>query len=188
MKRTALAIALVSAAVSVAAQNDLKVDAELARIKTDTALVIPSQAVDEHPVWSPDGRYLAANVEGVWYQVDLATIRLEDATWRNGQAIGVTTGKVALVAVAEDAVSRWIASSTVYPRKLVAAAGTFELKEKGMSTVLVLTGKGGRPEQRWQSDMENCHSIVPSPDGKHIAFICEMNGVVLMQWPSAGGA
>jgi Tol biopolymer transport system component len=186
MKRLGLAIALLSGALLLSAQDDLKVDAELVRIKSDTALLIPSQAVDEHPVWSPDGRYLAANVEGAWYRVDLATVRLDEAAWRNGQPIGVAAEKAALEAVSEDSVSGWIASAKVYPRKFVGATGTLELKEKDMSTMLVITRKGRRAEQRWQSNMENCHSIVPSPDGKHIAFICEMNGVVLMRWPSAG--
>src|SRR5258708_8292037 len=49
-----------------------------------------------------------------------------------------------------------------------------------MSSWLVVTAKGARPETRWTSGLENCHSLFISPDEKHVAFIAELNGTVVM--------
>jgi hypothetical protein len=43
---------------------------EMQSLDVHTALLIPSQAVDESPVWSPDSRYLGANIQGKWFKLD----------------------------------------------------------------------------------------------------------------------
>ncbi|HZS96987.1 MAG TPA: hypothetical protein VFA40_09405 [Terriglobales bacterium] len=60
---------------------------EMARLRIHTALLIPSQAVDESPVWSPDSRYLGANIQGQWFKLDTSKVRLQEATWHR-QKIG----------------------------------------------------------------------------------------------------
>jgi hypothetical protein len=61
------------------------------RLHTNTALILPSDAVDEHPLWSPSRDYIAVNVMGKWYKVDLLQISLKVSSWRGKQRIGVIT-------------------------------------------------------------------------------------------------
>ena len=49
----------------------------MARMGLRDALVVQSQAVDEHPVWSPSGKQLAVNIEGQWLQIDLDSVALK---------------------------------------------------------------------------------------------------------------
>lgn len=59
------------------------------RLGVRSALVIASQAIDEHPVWSPKGDALAVNVDGRWVELKLSPVTLEAATWRDNKPIGL---------------------------------------------------------------------------------------------------
>jgi len=106
---------------------------ELSRLHLDTALIMPSQGVDEFPLWSPDGRYLAANIESKWFKVDLNHILLKEGSWRGNHKIGVIDSKSSLSDATEEEVKKWSASSKVSPRKLKTAGGTMiELRQSGL--------------------------------------------------------
>lgn len=165
-------------------------DAELTRLDTDTALLVPSEAVDEFPVWSPDGSRLAANVMGVWYAVDLNRVALVEATWRGNLLLGVLNSKESVVEAPEAAT--WKAAANAAPRAINVGGGTkIELRQDGMSTAFVIETPGSDPETLWKSDFENCHSLSLSPDERLVAFICELNGVIVYRLSAgdeAGGA
>jgi hypothetical protein len=69
------------------------------------------------------------------------------------------------------------------PREIKTKSGTrIELKETGnMSISLIVTKKGEKAKTIWTSGGENCHSLVVSPDEKYIAYLCEMNGLLVME-------
>jgi Tol biopolymer transport system component len=155
---------------------------ELSRLNSDTALIVPSQGVDEFPLWSPDGRYLAANIEGKWFKIDLNHILLKEGSWRGNHKIGVIDSKSSLSGATEEEVEKWRASSKVSPRKSKTVAGTtIELRQSGLGVSLIITKKAEKSVTLWTTDMENCHSLVLSPDQKFVAFISELNGVVVFQ-------
>src|SRR5690606_38822218 len=78
---------------NVYAQDTTKtLNSELTRLKTETVLIVQSQAIDEYPIWSPKSHFVACNIEGKWYKFRLTNIELADAKWR-GQTIGVLTTK-----------------------------------------------------------------------------------------------
>lgn len=165
-------------------------DAELTRLDTDTVLLVPSEAVDEFPVWSPDGSRLAANVMGVWYTVDLNRVALAEATWRGSLLVGVLNSEESVVEAPEAAA--WKAVANAAPRVINVGNGTqIELRQDGMSTAFVIETPGSAPKTLWKSDLENCHSLSLSPDQRLVAFICELNGVIVYRLSAgdeAGGA
>ena len=58
------------------AQADSPLAAKMTKLSVHTVLLVPSQAVDEFPVWSPDSRFLAVNIEGKWFKLDTAKVEL----------------------------------------------------------------------------------------------------------------
>lgn len=156
-------------------------ETELARLKTETVLIVQSQAIDEYPLWSSKSDYIGCNIMGKWYKVRLTDIHLVEATWRN-QTIGVLTTEDARSEMTDKEVKEFKEVSKFQPREVVTSDGTkIELKMEGFSVSLVVTKKGQDPKILWTSGGENCHSLTVSPDEKYVAYLCEMNGLLLMK-------
>lgn len=113
-------VALVSVSVSaaVSAEGIQHFDVALTALHTDTALVLPSQAVDERALWSPDSRYLAVNVEGEWLKVDLEGGILAAGAWRGGQTLAVITNREAVSPATSDDIAAWQKRTGSSPAKL----------------------------------------------------------------------
>ena len=156
-------------------------DRELRRLGVQTALVLPTSALDESPLWSPDSRYVAGNVAGAWEKVDLEHLRLEPAKWRGGQGIGAVDSKASALEV--GLLEAWRSSAESAARRKVTDAFSIEFRHEGLSTALVLGQRGQAPKTLWRSDLENCDAAVFSPDRKYVAFICETNGLFVMLVP-----
>jgi hypothetical protein len=56
---------------------------------------------------------------------------------------------------------------------------TVELAKEEIGTVFRITKKGSQPVILWRTALENCHSLALSPDDKLVAFICELNGLLV---------
>ena len=155
---------------------------EMDRLHTNTALVLQSSAVDEHPLWSPSGDYLAVNVMGKWYKVNLQRLSLKRGTWRGKQIIGVLASKSSLSRASSREVKQWTRGSRFHERSLTTKAGTrIELRETNAGTSLIIRKRNQKPQKIWTTDLENCHSLVLSSDEEYVAFICEQNGVAVMR-------
>lgn len=156
-------------------------NSEMTRLKTETVLIVQSQAIDEYPLWSPTSDFVACNIEGKWYKFRLTDIELADAKWR-GQTIGVLTTKDAYSELTNKEQSKFEKVSKFNPREVKTKDGTkVELKMEGISVSLVVTKKGEKAKTLWTSGGENCHSLVLSPDEKYVAYLCEMNGLLIMK-------
>jgi hypothetical protein len=154
--------------------------AELRKLGVMSALVVPSQAIDEQPVWSPDGRQLALNIDEKWSAIDIRALKLQAGTWHNGEPVGVVALPPTLVAVPEAEIGAWQENARFDPRRITTAAGTtVELAEEELGTVFRITKKGSKPEVLWRTSLENCHSLAVSPGEKLVAFICELNGLIV---------
>jgi hypothetical protein len=177
--RTLLAALVASFAGAMSAQD---LASAMAALNLRDALVVQSQAVDEHPVWSPSGKQLAVNIEGQWMQVDLDPFTLKPGTWRGGQPIGVADPPAKLTPMQAQTVNTWGKGHRWAPRKIETRGGTVvELRQEELSTVFVITRRGQSPQTLWRSGLENCHSLALAPDEKRVAFICETNGVIVTQ-------
>ena len=150
---------------------------ELATLHAKTALLFPSQAVDEFPVWSPDSRYLAANVQGKWFKLEISTVQLEEAKW-HGKSIGIVKNQK--FAQATDAeIAEWMKGAREQQSVVSKSGITVEFSQRELSTSLVLS-RGKNRKTLWKTGLENCGGLQLSPDGLYVAFICETNGVFAM--------
>lgn len=162
------------------AQVTQGLDSELKRLNVHTALIVPSTAVDEMPIWSPDSKHLGANVMGKWYRINLSQVTLQEAKW-HGAAIGAPGDKVPAEPMTDELAEEWAnANKKLTDMRKVATPGgvTAALNQKGLSTAFTIS-KGKHKRKLWQSAMENCHSLSVSPNEVFVAFICETNGVLV---------
>ena len=153
--------------------------AELGRLGVRSALVFQSQALDEEPVWSPDGSSIAVNLEGSWRRVDLSRIVLAKAEWHGGSPLGFAQSP-SLSPLAGSDLELWKAKGGRDPRRVKTRSGTIvEMKSEDLGTAFVITLKGKAPQVLWKTSLENCHSLALSPDEQFVAFICELNGLAV---------
>lgn len=165
------------------AQEAAGLEAELSRLKVSMALVVPSQAVDDYPVWSPDGRHLAVNIMGTWLRLDLTKVKLKEAQWL-GMRIGAPEGLPKSEKIQAEELETWKRSTKRAPRKLDLESGkTIELRQKAMSTLFLVREPGGKETVLWKTDLENCYEMTAPQGERFIAFICETNGVLITRTP-----
>lgn len=152
---------------------------QLEDLGTETALAFQSQSIDEYPVWSPDSKWIAINVEGRWGKLGLDELSLKKATW-HGAAVARVQKQSSLVPMPQSELSRWQQQSRHDPRALkLPQGGTLELSQNGTSTSFVFTDAAGNKTTLWRSDIENCFELSLSPDEQYVAYVCELNGLVV---------
>ncbi|HVM93913.1 MAG TPA: hypothetical protein VMT67_13915 [Terriglobales bacterium] len=161
------------------AQENKFLESEMARIAVHTALLVPSQSVDEFPVWSADSRFLGVNIEGRWVKLDTRSAHLRQAKWHE-QPIGAIAGKPELEPMSGEEAAEW-GRRGQHGDSEVKGEGGFraEIQRRELSSSLVLS-RGERTTVIWKSDMENCGALSLSPNGSYLAYICELNGVFVM--------
>ena len=171
---------LVFASLLAASDASNGIQKELARLGVDTALVLPSSALDDFPIWSPDSRYVGANVMGAWNKVDLRGITLVPGTWHGSERIGVIEKKATITLLSPSLVDRW--KPQTEPDPTVAENGwiRIEFRQEELRSSLVLTRRGKAPVVKWTTDLEECGAPVLSPDGYLVAFLCLTNGLFVM--------
>lgn len=152
---------------------------ELSRLGVATALVLPSSAIDEFPIWSPDSRYVAADVMGTWKKVDLRTIALVSGKWHD-QPIGVADRKAPITELDPETAKRWRPSTEPSPDVAEVRGVRIEFRRSELRTSLVVVRRGRKPEVIWTSSLETCGAPAIAPDGTLVAFICETNGLLVM--------
>ena len=147
-------------------------------LKVDTALVIHSEDIDEYPVWSPDSGSVAAKVGEQWKVVHLDDLRLVLGTW-HGSPVGIPKDSE-LSPLAQNELERWQAQSAHSERALQVPTGEcIRFAHKGLATSLEVTDAKGETRALWRTDLENCGAISLSPDHKYLAYICELNGLMV---------
>jgi Tol biopolymer transport system component len=172
--------ALLAAVFFGSAADQDSLASQMSRLGVRDAVVLPSSAVDEQPVWSPDGKYLAANVYEKWIRIEIDRLALELADWRGKQPVGIARARGGDSPIEEAIVRSWERGARFDPRKVVTRSGTrIELRHEDLGTQFIVTRKGSKPETRWTTALENCHSLALSPDDRYVAFVCEENGVVV---------
>jgi hypothetical protein len=145
----------------------------------NSALIVPTQAVDYYPVWSKDNK-LDVNINSRWWEFDLTKVNLVSAQLRD-DPIGVLID-VTDVELATSTQTRLSKSIKKPPTKVKAKNGTtFEFKYFDLSTVLLVTKTKERTKVVWKSDAENCYGLQLSPDNKLVSFLCEMNGPIVIR-------
>ena len=148
------------------------------------ALLIESQAIDDSPVWSPDGRFLAINLDRKWSTLNVESIALRMGTWHDRKTIAIAHPPPALQDISETQVRTWEKTAASDPHRLTTKTGvTIELAPENLGTLFRVTSKGLEPEILWRTSLESCHSLALSPDETLVAFLCELNGLVVFAVP-----
>jgi hypothetical protein len=107
---------LVAVCLAQAGQDDL--GSAMAKLHVQTALLIPSQEIDQFPIWSPDSRFLATNVAGQWFKFDTLQVRLQRAKW-HGEQIGAADSKPKMQSMSAQEVDEWAKQNTHGDSKVV---------------------------------------------------------------------
>lgn len=140
---------------------------ELSRLGVRTALVLPSTSIDDFPIWSPDSKYVAANVMGTWHKVNLASITLVVGTWHGDQKIAVVKAKAAVTPLEPALLKQWKPEHE--PDSAVAenAAVRVEFRATNLSTALIVTRQGSFPRKsgRLTSKSAACQCCRPTDAG-----------------------
>jgi hypothetical protein len=125
------------------------------KLNVHTALLVKSQAVDEIPVWSPDSRYLAVNIEGRSYKLDTWAVGgLQGAKW-HGMGVGTVRHELQRSDATVAEVNTWKGESQNNPREAVAKSGVkVQLSQRDLSTAFIIS-KENRTKTLWNSVMEN---------------------------------
>lgn len=156
-------------------------ESEMKRLKIETVLIVQSQAIDEHPLWSPNSDFVACNIAGKWYKFRLTNIKLGKAKWHD-KKIGFLTTEDAYSALTPSEQLEFDKDSVFNIREATTSNGTrLELKMDEMTVSMVVTKPGEEPTIIWTSGGENCYGLVISPDEKYVAYLCEMNGLFIMK-------
>jgi hypothetical protein len=164
---------------SVMASEPAPLPDEMRRLDVRSARLVASQEIDESPVWSPVGDAIAVNITGEWRKVELRGLKLKAGTWHGKEPIGVIESP-ALVRINASTVETWERAGRAGPREVMTGTGTkVELLSEDLGTRFVITAKGSPPETLWRTGLENCHSLALSANEAQVAFLCELNGLIV---------
>lgn len=160
------------------------IDKELDLTKSEYALIIESQAIDEYPLWSDDGKFVYAMIEGYWMKLNIDKVRLGSGTWRGGIPIGINDNLLSLESAKEsqEIIDLLISKNKYDEQYLTLLNGTkLGFEQPGFYSQFIRIKPGQEPETLWETDGELCYYLIPSPDQKYVLFKCELNGIVLMK-------
>lgn len=161
--------------------SEKNLNSEMNRLETETVIVLNSQEIDYYPMWSPNSDFIAFNINEKWNKIRLDNIEFEAVKWR-GQKIGFLISKDAITEMSEKEIDEFKKVSKFNAREVTSKNGTkIELPMQSLRTSLVVTHKGENPKTLWTSGGENCHSLVLSPNEKYVAYLCELNGLLIMK-------
>lgn len=154
---------------------------ELDRLKSDFALILPSHEVKDYPLWSADSKFIAGHVGNDWVKVDLNRVSLMAGYWRGKQPIGVMKYQPNVSLASDLEISQWKNINKVNPQQITTRSNLkIEFKRKDYDSSLWVS-KNASEELIWTANSETCHSLVLSQDEKFLAFICDKNGLIILQ-------
>ena len=155
----------------------------MTRLGVTFAVVVPSQSIDDHPLWSSDGRFIFANVNPRgWWKVDLSSVVLDRATYR-GRIVGALANGSSVAEARLEEVTQAKAVSPEVKGDLRLADGT-QLSWGSRGTFgsrLSIQSPFTAPESVWETDMAVCGYLIVSPDRNFVATYCELTGVIVLR-------
>ena len=152
---------------------------EMNRLNIDTVLVVSSNAIDEYPLWSPDSNYIAANIMGKWYKFVLKDVNLVEAKWHNISIGALSRQDAKPLLENEYKIFNQISKNS--GRTIIQGDVKVQLDLKDFATSLIITKGKQKSYTVWKSGLENCHSLVLSPNKNYVAYLCELNGLFIMR-------
>jgi hypothetical protein len=157
--------------------------AEMDRLKVSVAVVVPIGSIDDYPLWSPDGDFLIVNLAPRgWWKLAMSQVVLSEAKYRE-RPIAVAAKGSSFAAAGADEVKRAKDSTRMEKTELSLNDGRQMVWEANGSFGAKLTMRTpqGAPEPIWETDMNVCGYLVPSPDRSMVASYCENVGAIVVR-------
>ena len=125
-------------------------------------------------VGTEDNKNVYVNEEGDWKKIDLLKVHLNSGTWKDNILIGINTNKSSISNsfVTQSELDSLLNFTPHDPRDLSLPDGTRIKLEPDVGTSMKITLPGQEEKTEWTGGLENCHSLVLSPDKKYILFEC----------------
>lgn len=182
MKNLVSILFLIISSFSFSQKDMTALEKAMKKLKVETVLVANVEGIDEYPLWSPKSDFVACYIFGDWHQFNLNEMKLTTGDWHN-QVIGIMNNPKAVSIIKDSSeLKPFLAASPFNEREVTTKRGTkIELRQNNDFTVSLIITKDRVPTVLWTSEGENCHSPTLSPDGKFVAFICELNGLMVMK-------
>ena len=173
-----LIICAILTAYNVNGQYARNVSEELDRIDAKIGLVVPF-GIDYFPIWSEDSKKIYFNIRDTWKIFDLNKVVLVETVWRDW-AIGYNPKAIFELAdstlIGSFELDRSIESLLISTNENTEA----KIEQYGLQSGITIKHKG-EVVFEMVSGGEVYHSPAISPDGKYVAFIAEMNGLMLVK-------
>lgn len=150
------------------------------QLHVDEALIFVSQGIDGFPRWSQDDGKVFTMNEGIWMTINLDEIKLQRGFWHGNVPIGYTVDQAGI----ENSDLKNVPAEITHgydPRSITTSGGmsiALEQGKDGLGTILIISTATGK-NNIWSSDSENCHSLSLSHNEKFLAYICELNGLIV---------
>lgn len=153
------------------------------QLQINMALLVPTNRIDEVPVWAENEKSLFLKISGSWFKLHLSKIKLKKAIWLNND-IGININNESITSISERdmTLNEYIVENTFNPRmdSFEEQGMHIKLQQQGLRTKLILV-KEGKETILLSSNMDNWHSPKFSPSGKWVVFVSENNGLLLLK-------
>lgn len=182
MKNLITVLLLIVSSFSFSQKDATALEKAMKKLKVETVLVANVEGIDEYPLWSPKSDFVACYIFGDWHKFNLNEMKLTTGDWHN-QTIGIMNNAKAVSIIKDSSeLKPFLAVSPFNEREVTTKKGTkIELRYNNDFTVSLVVTKARETMVLWTSDGENCHSLTLSPDGKFVAYLCELNGLMVMK-------
>lgn len=147
---------------------------KLEKFDHHAAIMMWSQSIDEMPLWTPNGEYVCFNMAGDWFAIGLEAAKFTK-TKLCGYKVGILKNLDIIGSVDEADIATIKESNNYGMREITLPNGdlvtlTADLWKSTLSIagkeIMVLNG--------------NSHSLTANEDGSYLAFISELNGLIVL--------
>lgn len=156
---------------------------QMDELDVDTVFIAPGETIDDQPVWSQDGHWLAFNNMGNWIAVNLDRIEIKEAEWA-GITIGATFSASEVKPLSEGEAQKWVSMAATGDREVSLRTGqTIFLRSASLGTQFIFRNKDGDEKEVWKTELANCFGLALSPDQKFVSLLCPSVGILVQRLP-----
>lgn len=150
-------------------------DEKLDRYDNNAVIMFCRQDINEMPIWSKNNDYVGCNVKGDWIVFELKKARLKK-TKLGEHKVGILLNLDVIVHI-PDSIAEFMKESTNYDIRSITLpdSTTIQMKSDLVKSELLINDKSVMTLKG------NCHSLSATLNGKYLAFISELEGLIVMR-------
>ncbi len=172
MKYLLMMILIFTAFIEINAQKSF--GEKLNKFDKNAVVMFHRQDIDEMPLWSENNHFVGCNVSGEWIVFDLKKVRFKKFKLGDYK-VGILANLNVISPISNDLVLT-LKESTNYDMRSIKLhnSKTIEIKSDIFKSQLLIN------EKLVMTLRGNCHSLSSTLDGKYLAFISELDGLIVM--------